>query len=88
MTHDDEIDQITEFVERYDEDSGFRHILTFDPDAGAFILKSSGFGFWTGDWSRAGLDSQEAYQWLTEVAGMEPVEAARRIVGADEDTPR
>ena len=81
MTHDDEIDQITEFVERYDEDSGFHHVLYFDPDAGAFIRESRGFGFWDGDLTCAGLDSQEAYEWLTKIVGMDPDEAAILVVG-------
>ena len=87
MTHDDENDQIAEFTER-DHLGEVHHVLYFDPGEGAFVLESQGFGEWDGDLSRAYLDSQEAYQWLTEVAGMEPVEAARRVVGADEDTPR
>ena len=80
--NNDEIDQIAEFVER--EDIGgvhLHHVLYFDPGAGAFILESRGRGYWDGDLSYTELDSQEAYEWCTEVAGMDPDEAARRVVG-------
>ncbi len=87
-THDDEIDRLAEFTERYEDMGGVHHVLYFDPGEGAFILESRGFGDWDGDLSRAELNSQEAFEWLTEAAGMEPVAAARAIIGADADTPR
>ena len=86
MTHDDEPDRITEFTERYEDMGGVHHVLYFDPGEGAFVLESQGFGEWDGDLTHAGLDSQEAYQWLTEFVEMDPDEAARRIVGIEEDT--
>ena len=87
MTHDDENDQIAEFTER-DHLGEVHHVLYFDPGEGGFVLQSRGFGYWDGDESYTVLDSHDAYQWLTGVAGMEPVEAARRVVGVDADTPR
>ena len=84
MSNEMEMEKIAEFVER-DGAGGTVHTLFFDPVAGAFTLESRGFDYWDGDLSRTDLDSQEAYEWATEIAGMAPGEAARRIVGADED---
>ena len=86
--NDFEVEKIAEFLEEHGTGSGIHHTLYFDPDGGTFVLESLGVELNDGDVSLTDLDSQKALEWLTEVAGMEPVEAARRIVGADEDTPR
>ena len=87
MTNDETIDKIVEFTER-DHLGEVHYVLYFDPGEGAFILESRGLGYLEDDLFHTELDSQQAYQWLVEVAGMEPVEAAWRIIGADADTPR
>ncbi len=86
MSDGAKMEKIAEFVER-DGGGGVVHTLSFDPVAVAFTLESRGFDYWDGDLSRTDLDSQEAFEWATEVAGMDPDEAARRIVGADEAPP-
>lgn len=83
MSDDNEMEKIAEY--REEETPGFitHDTLYFDPAGGAFVLESVGFGMNDGELARTELDSQEAYQWATEVAGMDPDEAARRVVGAD-----
>ncbi len=85
---DFEVEKIAEFLDDFGNGSGTHHTLLFDPDGGTFVLESVGVEFHEGDVSFTDMDSQEAYEWCIHVAGLEPVEAARRIVGADEDTLR
>ena len=82
-----EAKKIAEFLEEQVPGCGTHHTLYFDPDSGKFVLESVGVEINEGDVAVTDLDSQEAFLWATEVAGMSPGEAARRIVGADEDTP-
>lgn len=88
MNSDYEIEKIAEFLDDKGDGFGTHHTLYFDPDGGKFLLESIGVEINEGDVLLEDLDSQEAYEWCVHTAGMEPVEAARRIVGADEDTPR
>ena len=83
-----DMETIVEYMEDYGDGSGTHHILYFCCDSGTFILESAGVLFNDGDLTIEDFDSQEALEWCTEYAGMDPVEAARRIIGADEDTPR
>lgn len=87
MSNNDAIEKIAEFLEEQVPGCGTHHVLYFDPDSGKFVLESVGVEINEGDVEVADFDSQEAFEWATEVADMSPGEAARRIVGADEDTP-
>ncbi|MHB1608443.1 MAG: hypothetical protein ACYCXX_07355 [Acidiferrobacter thiooxydans] len=83
-----EVEKIVEFLEEQGGGFGAHHTLYFDPVGGTFVLESIEVEINEGDVSRVDLDSQAAYEWCIRTAGMEPVAAARAIIGADEDTPR
>ena len=86
--HDYEIEKIAEFLEEQVPGCGTHHTLYFDNDSGKFVLESVGVEINEGDVSMTDLDSQEALDWLTTVAGMPYMAAARAIIGADSDAPR
>lgn len=86
MSNNDTIEKIAEFLEEQVPGSGTHHTLYFDLDSGKFVLESVGVEFNEGDVEVTDFDSQEAFEWATKVAGMAPGEAARRVIGADEDT--
>lgn len=80
----DEMEKIVEFREEMGDVVVVQHTLSFCEDSGTFVLESRDEGFFP-ESVVATLDSQAAYEWATEVAGMEPSEAARRIIGIDVD---
>lgn len=82
------LEKIVEFLEAPNPGFGTHHILYFDSDEGAFVLESTGIEINEGDVSMVDLDSQQAYEWAVTVAGLSCAEAARKIIGADSDTPR
>ena len=82
------LEKIVEYLEAPNPGFGTHHTLYFDQDEGVFILESLGVDINEGDVEMTDLDSQQAFEWATSVAGMEPMAAARKIIGADQDTPR
>ncbi len=82
------LEKIVEYLEAPNPGFGTHHTLYFDPDEGVFVLESIGVEINEGDVEMTDLDSQEAYEWAVGVAGMGRAEAARAIIGADQDTPR
>lgn len=85
MSDNDEIEmeKIAEHLEEDTPGCGVHHTLYFDDDCGKFVLESVGFGMNDGELARAELDSQEAFEWSVNVAGMGDDEAARRVIGVD-----
>ena len=82
------LEKIVEYLEAPNPGAGVHHTLYFDPDGGTFVLESLGIQIHEGDVEMVDLDSQAAYEWATTVAGMNRADAARAIIGADQDTPR
>jgi hypothetical protein len=82
------METIVEFLEDHGDGFGTHHTLSWCDDAGIFILEAQDVSILPCPSGVIEMDSQEAFEWATEYAGMDPVEAARRIIGADQDTPR
>ena len=76
------MEKIVEFREDMGEVVVVQHVLSFDEDSGTFVLESLDCGIFP-ESVVVTLDSQEACQWATEVAGLDPDEAARRVIGLD-----
>lgn len=82
------LEKIVEYLEAPNPGFGVHHTLYFDSDEGVFVLESLGVEINEGDVEMTDLDSQQAYEWAVGVAGMSCADAARKIIGADKDTPR
>ena len=81
------METIVEFMEDLGDGSGIHHTLYFCDDSGTFIRESVGVDFHEGV-ELEDFNDQQALEWCVEFVGMDYVEAARRIIGADQDTPR
>ena len=81
-------EKIGEFLEEQVPGCGTHHTLYFDPDSGKFVLESVGVEINEGDVEMTDMESDEALDWLTQVAGVPYMKAVRAIIGVDEDTPR
>ena len=76
------METIVEYMEDMGDGTGIHHTLYFCDDSGTFILESIGVAFHEGV-ELEDFNDAEALEWCIEFAGMDPDEAARRIVGAD-----
>ena len=76
------METIVEYMEDLGDGTGIHHVLYFCDDSGTFILESTGVDLHEGT-EIEDFNDQEALEWCIEFAGMDPDEAARRIVGAD-----
>ena len=83
-----DMETIVEYLEDHGDGFGTHHTLSWCEDTGTFIWEALDVSILPCPSGVTEMDSQEAYEWATEYAGMDPVEAARRIIGADANTPR
>ena len=83
-----DMETIVEYLEDHGDGFGTHYTLSWSDDAGIFVLEAQDVSILPCPSGVIEMDSQEAFEWATEYAGMDPVEAARRIIGADQDTPR
>ena len=88
MSNCGDMETIVEFLEDHGDGFGTHHTLYFCEDSGTFVLELQDVSILPCPSGVIEMDSQEAFEWATEYAGMDYVEAARRIIGADADTPR